>query len=84
MSLTKYFLVVWRMRKDHKHFNSILACVKACRIPFEDNDNFLVNIYSGKIASEETQSFLLNVFESGARDQVDFIGRCVIDPAAFE
>jgi len=72
------------MKTDQKQLSSIMNAVEACSNPFHGGDDNLYNISTGKAASNETKSFLLNVIEIGARARDEFIQNCVQDPKSFE
>ena len=75
-----------RIRKDHKQLMDISELLASCKNPFDlkECSAHLINLSSGKAASKETQSFLLNIRENGGNAMNDFILRCLRDPAEFE
>jgi hypothetical protein len=74
-----------RIRKDHKQLLDISELLASCKNPFDvDCSDHLINLSTGKSASTETQTFLLNIREKGGNTINDFIMRCLRDPAEFE
>lgn len=54
--------------------------------PFDVNvdEDFLLNIATGKAAKDETAQFLLTVEERGEKLRETFINECLVNPARFE
>lgn len=54
--------------------------------PFDVNvpKNLLINISSGKVASEEVEKFLLNIEKNGDTLRKTFIAECEVDISRFE
>jgi len=57
-----------------------------CRDPYEpnDDDDLLINISTGKAATHDATSFLLNVIDIGAKARDNFIQSVSARPSAFE
>ncbi len=74
-----------RIRKDHKQLLDISELLASCKNPFDvDCSDHLINLSTGKSASRETQTFLLNIKVKGGNAMNDFIMRCLRDPTEFE
>lgn len=73
-----------RIRKDTKQLNDLLSYIKKCRNPFIGNDEELINIGTGKAASKEVSSFLLNITTIGNNEYEKFVLSVIEDPLAFE
>lgn len=72
--------------KDRQQLNAVVNFVRNCLNPFtsEASDLPLVNISTGRAASNLTSDFLLNVISIGDRARDKFIDECVEDPYRFE
>ena len=73
-----------RIRKDTKQLNDLLSYIKKCRNPFSGSDDELINIATGKAASKEVASFLLNITNIGNNEYEKFVLSVINDPSAFE
>lgn len=73
-------------RKQHQQLTACLDLISQFQDPFAEDmpPTLLVNISTGRAASEKTAHFLSNVFEEGKELRKNFITECVERPRRFE
>ena len=68
-----------RVRRDRRDLNKVMEHIKKSRNPFQSTDRapkILVNLNTGKAASQPICDGLLNVLEKGKELQKNFISEC--------
>ena len=76
-----------RVRRDRRDLNKVMEHIKKSRNPFQIADSaqkILVNLNTGKAASQAVRDCLLNVPEKGRELHNNFISECQEDLSRFE
>ena len=76
-----------RVRRHRRYLNKVMEHIKKLRNPFQIADSapkILVNLNTGKAASQAVRDCLLNVSEKGRELHNNFISECQEDPSRFE
>ena len=76
-----------RVRRDRRDLNKVMEHIKKSRNPFQIADSapkILVNLNTGKAASQAVRDCLLNVPEKGRELHNNFISECQEEPSRFE
>ena len=76
-----------RVRRDRRDLNKVMEHIKKSRNPFQIADSakkILVNLNTGKAASQAVSDCLLNVPEKGRELHNNFISECQEHPSRFE
>lgn len=76
-----------RIRRDRDDLKKVMEHIKKSRNPFQGKDrapNILVNLHTGKAASQPVRDCLLNVPGKGRELHKNFITECQEDPSRFE
>lgn len=75
-----------KMRNNSKDLCQVINMIKETMNPFADHidKEHLFNIASGKAASSDTESFLLNIVSTGNKARDKFIDECADHPSRFE
>lgn len=75
-----------QLEKDVNCLKDLIKAIKKCSNPFDENraSDELFNLSTGRATKEDTANFLLNAFEYGELQKLQFINECNNDPTRFE